>query len=263
MLISETQSVQQETKILLKKALGLIPTEEEYVKDVEPVKLKRECFPEGMKPTNFKPDEIVLDDQPVNTQTKPMFIHDDDIGDNIDNTANNIDVYDVDVQMFEQHEKNQAQEGQKDEGEKKDEEPPIENQSVDTQPPPKKDNNEEKQEEEKNEEIEKEKEEEKTENKEGTKENKAENTEPIVTPLSLDFKKKVVDEEDDDDALSIQGPLDMDKLSSTKLMEIATAMQSQAKKKSMKEQQKEAETIRSVVDILSSLLDLKSTERGG
>lgn len=65
----------------------------------------------------------------------------------------------------------------------------------------------------------------KLKNKEETKENKAEFTEPIVTPLSLDSKNKAIDEEEDD-ALSIQGPLDMDRLSSTELMEISTAMQS-------------------------------------
>lgn len=119
--------------------------------------------------------------------------------------------------------------------------------------------NEEKKAEEKNEETEKKKEEEKTKNKEGTEENKEEKTKPIVTPLSLDSKKKVFAEEDDDDALSIQGPLDMDKLSYTKLMEIATTMKSWAKKKRMKEQWKEAETIRRLVDILSSLLPNSDT----
>lgn len=53
MLIGETQLVQQETKILLKKSLGLIFTKEEYDKDVEPVKLKGEDFLEGIKPTDF------------------------------------------------------------------------------------------------------------------------------------------------------------------------------------------------------------------
>lgn len=104
MLISETQSIQQETEILLKESLGLIPTEEEYDKDVEPVKLKGEDFLEGIKPTDFKPDDIVLDNQPVNTQIEAVFIPDDDNGDNFDNTSDNIYVYNVDVQMSKQHE---------------------------------------------------------------------------------------------------------------------------------------------------------------
>lgn len=157
--------------------------------------------------------------------------------------------------MSEQYEQNQEHEGKKDEEENKDEEPLEDNQIVDTQLPLVTDINEDKKEE-KNEETEKEKEEGKTDNKEGREENKVEKTKPIKTPLSLDSKKKVVDEEDDDDddALSIQGPLDMDKLSSIELMEIATSMQSRDKKKRMKEQQNEVETIRNDVDILSSLL---------
>lgn len=63
MLVNETQSVQQETEILLKKSLGLIPMEEEYDKDEEPLNIKGEYFLEGIKPTDFKPNDIVLEDQ--------------------------------------------------------------------------------------------------------------------------------------------------------------------------------------------------------
>ncbi|XP_057828533.1 uncharacterized protein LOC131039712 [Cryptomeria japonica] len=108
---------------------------EEYDKDDEPVNLKGGDFLEGIKPTDFKLDDIVLDDQSVNTQTELVFIPDDDNGDNVDNTSDNIDVYDVDVQMSEQHEKNQEHEGKRDEEEKKDEEPLVDNQTVDTQTP--------------------------------------------------------------------------------------------------------------------------------
>ncbi|XP_059073401.1 uncharacterized protein LOC131874168 [Cryptomeria japonica] len=68
MLIDETQSVQQETEILLRKSLGLIPTEEEYDEDDEPEKINGENFPEGVKPIDFDPDDIVLDDQPNQEQ---------------------------------------------------------------------------------------------------------------------------------------------------------------------------------------------------
>lgn len=52
----------------------------------------------------------------------------------------------------------------------------------------------------------------------------------------------------------------MDNLSSSQLMEIATTMQSRAQKKRMKEQQRQAETIKITVDILSSLLPETNTE---
>lgn len=89
-------------------------------------------------------------------------------------------------------------------------------------------------------------------------EKKIEYIEPKVTPTPLTSKRKVVDDEDDD-ALSIQEPINMDILSSTKLMEIANAMQSQDKKK-MKKQQKEAATIKNAIEILSSLLPETNTD---
>lgn len=94
---------------------------------------------------------------------------------------------------------------------------------------------------------------------EKTKEKKIEDNVPKVTPLSLDSKKKIVDE-DDDDVINIKGPLNMDSLRSTEFMEFATSMQSHAKKKRVKEQQKEAETIRNAVEILSSLLSETDTD---
>lgn len=59
-----------------------------------------------------------------------MFIPDDDTGDNVGNTTDNIDVYDVDFQMSDQNEQNQEHEGKKDEEEKKDEEPPMDNHCI-------------------------------------------------------------------------------------------------------------------------------------
>lgn len=59
---------------------------------------------------------------------------------------------------------------------------------------------------------------------------------------------------DDDDSIIITFPIDIDELSASELMEIAIVMQSQAQKKRLKQQRKEAETIQTVVDILSSLL---------
>lgn len=67
-------------------------------------------------------------------------------------------------------------------------------------------------------------------------------------------KVKQQTDDDDDDSINIQGPIDVDKLSAYELMEIASVMQSRAQKKRLKEQRKEAETIQTVVEILSSLL---------
>ncbi|XP_059069828.1 uncharacterized protein LOC131859785 [Cryptomeria japonica] len=228
MLIKETQSVHEETEQILKKVLGSIQDEEEEVKEVEPGKFEAEDLPDGFKIIDFKPDEIVLDNQPVYTQTEPEIIpNDDDTGNNNDdaNATNN----------------EQGQGEKKNEEENKDEEPSVVTQTVDTQTPS-------------IQETAKDKGSEKKEEKKTVK------TEPKVTPLSLDSKKKIVDE-DDDNAISIQGPINMDIMSSTELMEIATAMQSQARKKRMKEQQKEEETIRSTVEILSSLLPGTDTDK--
>lgn len=81
-----------------------------------------------------------------------------------------------------------------------------------------------------------------------------------MTPLSFTSKNKI-DDDEDNDALSIQGPINMDALSSTKPMEIATAMQSRDNKKRMKEQQKESQSIQCAVDIFSSLLLETNTNR--
>ncbi|XP_059073809.1 uncharacterized protein LOC131874444 [Cryptomeria japonica] len=45
------------------EVLGLIPDEEEEVKEVEREKLEAEDLPDGFKIIDFKPDEIMLDDQ--------------------------------------------------------------------------------------------------------------------------------------------------------------------------------------------------------
>lgn len=49
-------------------------------------------------------------------------------------------------------------------------------------------------------------------------------------------KKKINVEDDDDDSIRIKGPIDLDNLSASELMEIATIMQSRAQKKRLKEQ---------------------------
>ncbi|XP_059064791.1 uncharacterized protein LOC131856861 [Cryptomeria japonica] len=67
-------------------------------------------------------------------------------------------------------------------------------------------------------------------------------------------KKAIIDDDEDGDRMSIQGPINMDMLSPTELMEFASAMQSKAKKKMMRAQRREAQTIQTTVDIFSSLL---------
>ncbi|XP_059074903.1 helicase SWR1-like [Cryptomeria japonica] len=152
MLIKEAQSVHEETKQILKKVVGLILDEEEEFKEVEPDKFEAEDLLDGFKITDFKPDEIMLDDQSVNTQTEHEIIpNDDDTG-----TGE-----------------------KKNEEEKKDEKQLVVTQTVDTQSPlvleTKKDKE--------------------SENKE---EKKIVKIKPKVTPLSLDSKKKILDEDDDD-----------------------------------------------------------------
>lgn len=76
--------------------------------------------------------------------------------------------------------------------------------------------------------------------------------EKIVEPVKSLVKQQT--NEDDDDSLGIIGPIDVDSMSASKLMKIATVMQSRAQKKRLKEQRMEAETIQNAIDILSSLL---------
>ncbi|XP_057826103.2 uncharacterized protein LOC131037880 [Cryptomeria japonica] len=253
MLIGETQSVQKETKILIKKYLGLIPIDEEKDEEEKSETLKEEDLLDDVQIEDLQLDEILLDDQLVNTQTELVIIPNNDIGngDDIDNgvdanIADNIDMKHVNVQMTEEQEQEQGQEERKIEEEKSSyepsDEPPVNAPTTDTQPPPVKSSNEENQKE-------------KLEDKDKEKEEKEkiEDNVPKVTPLSLDSKKKV-DDETDNDSIIIQGPLDMDNLSATELMNIATVMQSHSQKKRLLEQQKEVETIQNAVEILSSLL---------
>lgn len=60
--------------------------------------------------------------------------------------------------------------------------------------------------------------------------------------------------DEDDDSLGIIGPIYVDRMSASKLMKIATIMQSKVQKKRLKEQRMEVETIQNVIDILTSLL---------
>lgn len=167
----------------------------------------------------------------VNVQTETVIIPDDDTGTKEEKKDQTKDIQVEDVQMTKQ----QEQEPKRGEEKKSEKEKPVITETVDTQTPLVKD---------------KEKEKEKIEEK---KEEEQLKTEPKVTPLSFTSKKKI-DDDEDDDALSIQGPINMDALNTTELMEIAIAMKYRAKKKIMKEQQKESHSIQCVVDILSSLL---------
>ncbi|XP_059077885.1 uncharacterized protein LOC131876484 [Cryptomeria japonica] len=127
---------------------------------------------------------------------------------------------------------------------KKAEEAPTTEQSVDMPPPPVKEHNVESQlppvikpTQEEHTEIGKDKPEKKTEeNKDKEK--------------KMEKQKKTTVEGDDDDSISIKGPIDMDNLSDYELMEISTAMQSKAQKKRFKENKREVETIQTVVQIL-------------
>lgn len=76
----------------------------------------------------------------------------------------------------------------------------------------------------------------------------------IVKVISSEPAKKKQLDEDYDDYLSISGPIDMNNLSESEMMKIASVMQYRVHKKRLKEQRVEAETIQTVVDFLSSLL---------
>ncbi|XP_059075221.1 uncharacterized protein LOC131053449 [Cryptomeria japonica] len=135
----QPEATKEELDEILGKVLGLIPDEEEEVKEVEPKKFEAEDLPNGVKITDFKADEIVLDNQPANTQTEPEIIPDDDdtdINNDDVHAPDNVIVQDIDVEMSKQHEQEQVQGEKKNEDEKKDEEPPVVTQTVDTQPPP-------------------------------------------------------------------------------------------------------------------------------
>ncbi|XP_059077936.1 uncharacterized protein LOC131876529 [Cryptomeria japonica] len=104
-LVGETESVQKETKSLVKKALGLIPNEEEkkdeVIEDNTPKKPKLEEFPKGVKITDFELDNKYMQDDPIDTES--IDIIDDDIDDanNVANTFDNTNIFEVDVQKFE------------------------------------------------------------------------------------------------------------------------------------------------------------------
>lgn len=78
----------------------------------------------------------------------------------------------------------------------------------------------------------------------------SEPTKPLVT-LQID--------EDDNNSLGIPGPIDIDKMRASEMMNIASVMQPRAHKKRLKQKRVEAETIQNAVDILSSLLPDTST----
>ncbi|XP_059078116.1 alpha pinene synthase, chloroplastic-like [Cryptomeria japonica] len=73
-----------------------------------------------------------MQDDPIDTEAE--IIPDDNTGDNIDNTVGNIYVFDVDVQMFDQHEQQEEQVENKTK-EKSTDEPSVNTQPNDTQTP--------------------------------------------------------------------------------------------------------------------------------
>lgn len=123
--------------------------------------------------------------------------------------------------------------------EKTEEEVPVNKQNVEIQPPLVKD----------------------TTKEEKTKEDKTKKVkmEKDEVEKKESKEKKIIDDDDDDNSVSIKGPIDMDNLSYSQLMEIAIAMQYRTQNKRMNEQQREVETIKIVVDILSSLLPETNT----
>lgn len=76
----------------------------------------------------------------------------------------------------------------------------------------------------------------------------------IIKSISPEPAKQELLDDDDEDSLSISGPIDMTTLSASEMMKIANVMQSHAHKKRLKEQRIEAETIQNAVEILSGLL---------
>lgn len=81
----------------------------------------------------------------------------------------------------------------------------------------------------------------------------------IIKVVSFEPAKQKQLDEDDDDSLSISGPIDMNNLSVSEMMKIANVMQFRVHKKRLKEQRAKAEIIQTTVDILSSLLPETST----
>lgn len=83
----------------MKKTLGLIPNREEekdeVIEDNTPEKPKLEEIPKGVNITEFEPNNKYMQDDLID-------ITNDDTcdADNVANTTDNVDVFEVDVQMF-------------------------------------------------------------------------------------------------------------------------------------------------------------------
>lgn len=103
--------------------------------------------------------------------------------------------------------------------------------------------------------IEKENDEKEIEVKE-TKQKRDEEKEKIKEKIADEKKKEKVNQQidDGDDSIGIKGLIDVENMSTSELMEIATLMKYRAQKKILKEQRKEVETIQTVIEILSSIL---------
>ncbi|XP_059078226.1 uncharacterized protein LOC131876767 [Cryptomeria japonica] len=105
---------------------------DEQVEEDNSENLKAEELPKAIKITNFESDNKYMYDDPIDTE--PTFIPNDNTRDNVENTIDNIDVLDVDVQMFEQREQKEEQvENQT--KEKSSDEPPMNTQPTDSQIP--------------------------------------------------------------------------------------------------------------------------------
>ncbi|XP_059065741.1 uncharacterized protein LOC131857340 [Cryptomeria japonica] len=281
MLIGETEAVQKETECLIKKALYLTLNEEGRSK-----KLKFEELLKGVNIIDFEPDNKYMQDDLIDIelmfepQQEQEENKDEEKAEGKSSTMQLVNTPSIDTQTasitkkvsvnIDESQKEKIDDKKDEEAplnfqpidnqppsvkesinEKKDEAASVNEQNVDNQPPPVKDTTEkDKIEKEKTKKVKVEKKE--TEEKR-TREKK---TTPKITPES---KKKIIDD-DDDVSVSIKGPIDMDNLSSSQLMEIARAMKSRAQNKRMKEQRRKIEIIRTIVDILSSLLPKTDTK---
>ncbi|XP_057834752.2 midasin-like [Cryptomeria japonica] len=266
MLVEETKSVQKEIEILVKKALGPIPNEEEekdeVIEDITSDKPNAEELPKGVKIIDFELDNKYMQDDPSDTES--VYIIDGDTSDanNVANTTDNVDVFEVDVKMFDAQQEQVENKGEEKEVEKSSTEQLVSAQSIETQtalvnasananvkvstkdnqkdsvdkeeevpgteqtienPQPVKDTT-------NKEETIKDEEEKKKKKVEDERRIKEIET-SLEVPPKPKLKKTIVDDDDDNESMSIKGPINMDNLSYLELMQIATTMQSWAQKK--------------------------------
>ncbi|XP_059073196.1 uncharacterized protein LOC131874011 [Cryptomeria japonica] len=91
---------------------------------------------EGVKPTDFEPNNKYLYDDPVDIE--PIDITDDDTGDvdNIVNTADNVDVFEVDEWILDTQQEQVENKGEENEADKSSTKQPVNAQSRETQTTP-------------------------------------------------------------------------------------------------------------------------------